>query len=103
MAGSSQHMWIEIPFEGELAVGLCCIANVHIDSTNYLFGAIYDGSNFHFFCPSFVDHAGPIVGISATDAEVTNNKFRLYIGGLDNIHKVYGIVFKTDITTFPFI
>lgn len=100
MASAAKYYWIDVPFKGTLEAGLCCIVNVWANSENWLFGAIYDGSAFHFFGPS--TEYGGINGLGAVDATVENNKFRVKARGMDYISKAYGAVFKTDLTTFPF-
>lgn len=99
-SGSKTYYWIDVPFEGTLEAGLCCIVNIWGNGEDSLFGAIYDGNAFHFFGPS--SKYGGVNGLGATDAAVENNKFRVGIRGLEFVTKAYGAVFKTDLTTFPF-
>lgn len=100
MASVLKYYWIDVPFEGTLEAGLCCIVNINNNGANSLFGAIYDGNVFHFFGPS--NEYGGISGLGAVAAAVENNKFRVKIRGLDRIVKPYGAVFKTDLATSPF-
>lgn len=100
MASAITYYWIDVPFKGTLEAGLCCIVNIWGNGEDSLFGAIYDGNAFHFFGPS--SQYGGTSGLGATAATVENNKFRVKIRGVDYIKKAYGVVFKTDLTIFPF-
>lgn len=100
MASAITYYWIDVPFEGTLEAGLCCIVNIWGNGEDSLFGAIYDGNAFHFFGPS--SQYGGTSGLGAVAATVENNKFRVKIRGVDYIKKAYGAVFKTDLTIFPF-
>lgn len=99
-SGSKTYYWVDVPFEGTLEAGLCCIVNIWGNGEYSLFGAIYDGNAFHFFGPS--SQYGGTSGLGAIAATVENNKFRVKIRGVDYIKKAYGAVFKTDFATSPF-